>query len=95
MTPLGSAACGNASASVFSLLVNRVLLPNLSSEARRRLRNLLKGPNFRVERDADEVRILSGIGSGGGLGLADERSQLRATGGIITSEPKMDLRGSL
>lgn len=48
------------------------------AEAQRKIRNVLKDPSFRVERDADIGRILTTI-KGGNWGFGDERSQLRAT----------------
>lgn len=48
------------------------------AEAQRKVRNVLKDPSFRLERDADIGRILSTI-KGGGSGFGDERSQLRST----------------
>ena len=47
-------------------------------EARNMIRNIMKDPNFRGDRDADIGRILS-IMSTGGRGFGSERSQLRAT----------------
>jgi hypothetical protein len=47
-------------------------------ETRKRIRTILKDPTFRYDRDADIGRLLA-ILSGGGRGLGDERSQLRAT----------------
>lgn len=49
------------------------------SEARRRIRNILKTPGFSYHRDADIVRLLSAVKAGVGRGFGDERSQLRAT----------------
>jgi hypothetical protein len=48
------------------------------AEARRRIRGVIKNPSFRSERDADIGRILA-LMRAGGSGIADERSQLRAT----------------
>jgi hypothetical protein len=48
-------------------------------EAGRRIRNIIKDPNFRSDKDTDIARILSTIRSHSGTGLGDERSQLRAT----------------
>lgn len=48
------------------------------AEARRKIRNILKDPSFRSDRDADIGRILSAIKGIGGYGFGDERSQLRA-----------------
>lgn len=48
------------------------------AEARRKIRNILKSPAFRAERDTDVARILLAAGSGGPA-FGDERSQLRAT----------------
>ena len=48
------------------------------AEARRRIRNILKDPAFRHDRDADIGRLLAAV-SAGSPGLGDERSQLRAT----------------
>jgi hypothetical protein len=47
------------------------------AEAQRKIRNILKDPSFRLERDADIGRILTTV-KGGGWGFGDERSQLRA-----------------
>lgn len=49
------------------------------AEARRKVRNILKDPSFRPDRDADLGRVLSTIKGSGGVGFGDERSQLRAT----------------
>lgn len=49
------------------------------SEARRRIRNILKTPGFSYHRDADIVKLLSVVKLGVGRGFGDERSQLRAT----------------
>lgn len=49
------------------------------AEARRKLRNILKDPNFRKERETDIGRVLSAIKGASGLGFGDERSQLRAS----------------
>lgn len=48
------------------------------AEARRKIRNVLKNPTFRPERDADVARVLLAAQSTGS-GFGDERSQLRAT----------------
>ncbi len=48
------------------------------SEARRRVRNVLKDPTFRVNRDSDLGKVLSALGTGS-RGVGDERSMLRAT----------------
>lgn len=48
------------------------------AEARRKVRNILKSPAFRPERDADVARILVAA-HGSRSGFGDERSQLRAT----------------
>jgi len=48
------------------------------AETRKRIRAILKDPTFRYDRDADIGRLLATL-SGGGRGLGDERSQLRAT----------------
>ncbi len=48
------------------------------SEARRRIRNVLKDPTFRADRDTDLMKVLSVFGTGP-RGIADERSMLRAT----------------
>jgi len=49
-----------------------------SAEAQRRIKNILKNPTFRYDRDTDVGKILSAI-KGIGPGYGDERSQLRAT----------------
>jgi hypothetical protein len=49
------------------------------ADARRRLRNILKDPSFRPDRDADLGRLLAVTGAGGPHSFTDERSQLRAT----------------
>jgi hypothetical protein len=48
------------------------------AEARRKIRNHLKHPSFRPDRDADLARILLAARTSG-HGYGDERSQLRAT----------------
>lgn len=48
------------------------------AEARRKIRNILKNPAFRPERDTDVAKILLAAQLNG-LGYGDERSQLRAT----------------
>jgi hypothetical protein len=48
------------------------------AEAQRKIRNILKDPSFRLEREADIGRILTTL-RGGSFGFGDERSQLRAT----------------
>lgn len=48
------------------------------AEARRKIRNILKSPAFRAERDTDVARILLAARASGS-GFGDERSQLRAT----------------
>lgn len=48
------------------------------AEARRKIRNHLKHPSFRPDRDADLARILMAARTSG-HGYGDERSQLRAT----------------
>lgn len=48
------------------------------AEARRKVRNVLKSPAFRPDRDADLARILLAAKSSGS-GFGDERGQLRAT----------------
>lgn len=48
------------------------------AEARRKIRNILKSPAFRAERDTDVARILLAA-QASGSGFGDERSQLRAT----------------
>lgn len=48
------------------------------AEARRKVRNVLKSPAFRADRDADLARILLAAKSSGS-GFGDERAQLRAT----------------
>jgi hypothetical protein len=48
------------------------------AEARRKIRNILKSPAFRPERDADVAKLLLAAHSSG-AGFGDERSQLRAT----------------
>lgn len=48
------------------------------AEAQRRIRDIIKSPAFRADRDADIGRIL-GVVRGSGPSLGDERSQLRAT----------------
>ena len=48
------------------------------AEARRRVRNILRNPSFRLDRDADVGRILIALQSTG-RGFGDERAQLRAT----------------
>jgi hypothetical protein len=48
------------------------------AEARRKIRNILKNPAFRPERDTDVAKILVAA-QANGLGYGDERSQLRAT----------------
>src|SRR5262249_43925309 len=47
--------------------------------AGRRLRRILKDPNFRPDRDSDIGRLLTAIGSTRGGGFGDERGQLKAT----------------
>jgi hypothetical protein len=48
------------------------------AEARRKIRNILKNPAFRLDRDADLARVLLAARSSA-QGFGDERSQLRAT----------------
>jgi len=48
------------------------------AEARRKVRNILKDPSFRADRDADVGRILASV-RGKGRSFVDERSQLKAT----------------
>ncbi len=48
------------------------------AEARRKIRNILKNPAFRAERDTDVAKILLAA-QVNGMGYGDERSQLRAT----------------
>lgn len=48
------------------------------AEARRKVRNLLKNPSFRSDRDADVAKVLAAALSSG-AGFGDERNQLRAT----------------
>jgi hypothetical protein len=48
-----------------------------NSDARRRVRNILKDPDFRIERDGDIGRIVAALRTGGG-GFGSERSQLKA-----------------
>ena len=48
------------------------------AEARRKIRNILKSPAFRSERDSDVALILLAARMSGS-GFGDERSQLRAT----------------
>jgi len=47
--------------------------------ARRRIRNILKDPAFRPDRDSDLARVLTTIDPVGRFGLGDERAQLLAT----------------
>jgi hypothetical protein len=47
--------------------------------ARRRIRNILKDPTFRPDRDSDLARLLTTVDPGGRFGLGDERAQLLAT----------------
>ncbi len=47
-------------------------------EAMRKIRNILKDPTFRTDRDTDIARLLAAV-SVKGRGYGDERSQLRAT----------------
>jgi hypothetical protein len=49
------------------------------SEAHRKLRNILKDPTFRGERDTDIAKLLAAIYVTRSGGYGDERSQLRAT----------------
>jgi hypothetical protein len=49
------------------------------TEAGRRVRNILKDPNFSAQRDTDIARLLASIKLASGRGFGDERSQLRAT----------------
>lgn len=48
------------------------------AEARRRIRNVLKDPTFRPDRDTDIAKILTSAQTTGAV-FGDERSQLRAT----------------
>jgi hypothetical protein len=48
-------------------------------EASRRVRNILRDPTFRSDKDADIGRVLATLSSRGGSGFGDERTQLRAT----------------
>ncbi|NQT11919.1 MAG: hypothetical protein HQ582_04165 [Planctomycetes bacterium] len=48
------------------------------SEARRRIRQVLKDPTFRADRDTDLTRVLTSLGTGS-RGITDERSMLRST----------------
>ena len=47
--------------------------------ARRRIRNILKDPAFRADRDSDLARLLMTVDPAGRFGLGDERAQLLAT----------------
>lgn len=47
-------------------------------EARRKVRNILKDPTFRTDRDTDIAKVLGAVNVKG-RGYGDERSQLRAT----------------
>ena len=49
------------------------------AEARRRVRNVLKSPSFRADRDADIGRVLTALTGSGHGSISDERSMLRAT----------------
>lgn len=49
------------------------------AEAQRKVRNVLKDPNFHLDREADIRRIFASIKGTGGFGFGDERSQLKAT----------------
>ncbi len=49
------------------------------AEAQRKVRNVLKDPTFRLDRDTDIRRILSSVKSIGTYGFGDERSQMKAT----------------
>jgi hypothetical protein len=48
------------------------------AEALRKVRNILKDPSFRAERDADVGRVLTALSSKGHSGFGDERTQLKA-----------------
>ena len=47
--------------------------------ALRRLRNFLMSPSVNANRDADLGRLVAAVRTGGGRGLGDEKTQLRAT----------------
>lgn len=49
------------------------------AEARRKIRNILKDPTFRSDRDNDVGRIVATMQAIGNFAYGDERSQLRAT----------------
>lgn len=49
------------------------------TDALRRIRNLLKDPTFRADRETDLARLLTSIRLSGQVGFGDERSQLRAS----------------
>lgn len=49
------------------------------AEQKRRIRNILKDPTFRPDREADIGRVLAVMNSSGRKGLPDEKSMLRAT----------------
>lgn len=48
-------------------------------KVKRKIRNIIKDPTFRPDRDVDLGRILSTIAGGNNYGFGDERSQLKAT----------------
>jgi hypothetical protein len=58
--------------------------------ARRRIKNLLKDPTFRADRDADVTRILTSLDPAGRRAFGDERGQLHAT--IIECVDAQELR---
>ncbi|MEO7300008.1 MAG: hypothetical protein ABI042_15685 [Verrucomicrobiota bacterium] len=63
------------------------------ADALRKIRNLLKDPTFRRDRESDLARLLSTTRAGGQSGFGDERSQLRAT--ILECIDPNELRGFL
>jgi hypothetical protein len=63
------------------------------ASARRRIKNLLKDPTFRADRDADVTRILTSLDPAGRRAFGDERGQLHAT--ILECVDAQELRDFL
>ncbi len=49
------------------------------AEAQKKVRNIIKRPNFQVDRDDDVIRIIAAAQSAGKTAIGGERSQLKAT----------------
>ena len=59
------------------------------AEALRRVRRLLKSPNFSASRDSDVARVFQVVGSGASRAYGDERAQLKATVDECTADEEL------